>query len=75
MSKILRTGHAFNLDQSGLNRISQALQQSELTFARVQGMKLRAKLNPPRAATGGFPYRARNCAQWTATAAKAERRK
>lgn len=33
--------------------------------ARLQGMKIRAKLDPPRAATGGFPYPARTCAEWT----------
>lgn len=39
-------------------------QASDCARARVQGMKIRAKLDPPRAATGGFPYPARTCAEW-----------
>jgi hypothetical protein len=34
--------------------------------ARLQGMKLRAQIEPPRAAEGTFPYPHRTCAQWTA---------
>jgi hypothetical protein len=30
-------------------------------------MKLRAKLDPPRAATGKFPFPHRTCAEWSET--------
>ena len=42
-----------------------AQQQSELAFARVLGMKIAARVSPPTAATGGFPYPARSCAEWS----------
>ena len=45
-------------------RIRRAIAQSELSFARVQGMKIAAQEQPPSAAVGGFPYPARTCAQW-----------
>lgn len=32
--------------------------------ARLQGMKLRAMLDPPKEAPRGFPYPARTCAEW-----------
>lgn len=38
--------------------------QSELAIARLAGMKICANLRPPTAATGGFPYKARTCAEW-----------
>lgn len=60
----LRTGREFDWDQDRLNKINTAQLASELTASRYQGMKLRAELDPPRAATGGFPYAARNCAEW-----------
>lgn len=46
-------------------RVRTAQVQSDLATARLQGMKARAKDNPPTAAKGGFPYPARTCAEWT----------
>jgi hypothetical protein len=46
-----------------MNRLARAQRDSEAAKARVQGMKLRAQLDPPRAATGGFPYPGRTCAE------------
>lgn len=46
-------------------QIRRAQYRSDLATARLQGMKLRAQLEPPTAATGGFPYPARTCAEWT----------
>ena len=37
------------------NRLRYAVRGSGEATARLQGMKLRAELDPPRAATGGFP--------------------
>lgn len=48
----------------GRNKVVHAQRQSELAFARVQGMKIAAELDPPKAAVGGFPYRSRTCAEW-----------
>jgi hypothetical protein len=47
------------------NRVRHAQRQSDLAAARLAGMKIRARLNQPIAAKGGFPYAARTCAQWT----------
>jgi hypothetical protein len=44
--------------------LMQADQASRCATARLWGMKYRAKLDPPRAAVGGFPYPARTCAEW-----------
>jgi hypothetical protein len=55
-------------------KIRSAKVASELAAARLQGMKLRAKLDPPRPAEGKFPYPARTCAEWTPLIAKLERR-
>lgn len=44
---------------------------SALAIARVQGMKIAAMVDPPRAATGGFPYPARTCAEWKQSEANA----
>lgn len=44
--------------------LNQAKLGSAKATARLQGMKLRAQLNPPQAAAGGFPYPARTCAEW-----------
>lgn len=44
-------------------KIRHAKLESEKAFARVQGMKLRGER--ATAATGGFPYSARTCAEWT----------
>lgn len=38
----------------------------KLCMARLAGMKIRAQLDPPRAAQGGFPYPGRTCAEWWA---------
>lgn len=43
-----------------------AILESELTFARVRGMKVRNALGPPTAAKGKFPYKHRTCAKWSA---------
>jgi len=45
-------------------RIRRAQRESDLAAARLAGMKLRAKLDQPTAATGTFPWPSRNCAQW-----------
>lgn len=45
-------------------KIRHAQLESDLATARLQGMKLRAKLDPPRAAEPGFPYPHRTCAEW-----------
>lgn len=45
-------------------RRNQAKKGSGLALARLQGMKLRARLDPPRAAVGTFPYPHRTCAEW-----------
>jgi hypothetical protein len=65
---------AYDWDQLRLNRIRTAQVGSELATARLQGMKLRAELDPPRPAQGKFPYPARTCAEWTPLIAKIERR-
>lgn len=67
------TGHAYDWQQERLNRIRSAMAGSELTLARVLGMKARAKFDPPQAAQGGFPYPARTCAEWTPLEAKHRR--
>lgn len=36
----------------------------DLAGARLRGMKIRARLDPPRAATGTFPWPHRTCAEW-----------
>jgi hypothetical protein len=59
------TGFAYDWDQERLNRIRTAQAQSELARARLQGMKIRSEMEPPRAASGGFPYPARTCAEWS----------
>lgn len=45
-------------------RLAEAKRQTALAEARLAGMKIRAQLHPPTAATGGFPYPARTCADW-----------
>jgi hypothetical protein len=45
-------------------RVRHAQLGSDCATARLQGMKLRASLDPPRAAEGTFPYPARTCAEW-----------
>jgi hypothetical protein len=45
-------------------RLYQAHVGSALATACLQGMKLRAKLNPATAAIGTFPYCHRTCAEW-----------
>lgn len=49
-------------DQIALNH---ALNGSRMAAARLAGMKLRAALDPPRAAVRSFPYPGRTCAEWT----------
>jgi hypothetical protein len=59
------TGRAYDWDQQRLNRIRTAQVASDLATARLQGMKARAKLCPPQAASGTFPFgHARTCAEW-----------
>lgn len=50
------------------DRLVNAICGSECAAARLWGMKHRAAINPPKAASGGFPYPARTCAEWEATA-------
>jgi hypothetical protein len=50
-------------DEWALHKLQKAKHESELAFARVRGMKNRAAITPATAATGGFPYPARTCAQ------------
>ena len=45
--------------------ITHAKLESGKALARIQGMKLRAQLEPATAAKGGFPYPGRTCAEWT----------
>lgn len=45
--------------------LKHAINGSRLATARLAGMKLRATLDPPRAAVGSFPYPGRTCAEWT----------
>lgn len=52
-------------DDFSKSRVRRAQSQSDLSAARVRGMKIRAEMSPPRAAAGTFPYPARTCAQWT----------
>ena len=73
MSLRQSTGRAHDWDQDRLNRIRRAMIESERAFARVQGMNARAKLGLSTAAVGGFPYRARTCAEWTPLDAKLSR--
>ena len=56
------------------NKIRFAQAQSDLAAARLRGMKVRASLTPPQAATGTFPYPARTCAEWTRFQAMLERK-
>jgi hypothetical protein len=59
------TGHSYDWEQERLNRVAEALRQSRLTFARVQGMKLRAADCPGRGCVGKFPFGpSRTCAEW-----------
>jgi hypothetical protein len=51
-------------DEWARERLRTAKLQSDLARARLQGMKLRAELDPPRPAQGKFPYPARTCAEW-----------
>jgi hypothetical protein len=47
--------------QIALTKADISLQQC---MARFAGMKIRAQLDPPIPAQGGFPYPARTCAEW-----------
>jgi hypothetical protein len=58
------TGRAYDWEQQRLNGIRTAQIRSDLSTARLQGMKARAKLDPPRPVEGKFPYPARTCAEW-----------
>lgn len=51
------TGRAHNWDQDRLNRINAAKLGSELTFARVAGMRTRARLTPPPGGNGRLSLR------------------
>lgn len=44
--------------------IRKAQLESERSRARLHGRKIRASIEGPRAAVGGFPYCARTCAEW-----------
>jgi hypothetical protein len=57
------------------SKLRKAQVESDKATARLQGMKLRAELDPPRAAVGGFPYPARTCAEWGTTKDKTKPRK
>jgi hypothetical protein len=70
----MSTGYAYDWDQERLNRIRSAQIQSDRATARLQGMKLRSQLEPPRAAEGKFPYPARTCAEWRPIETWLERR-
>ena len=61
-------------DGFAFNRLRHAQRGTGEATARLVGMKLRAKLDPPRAATGGFPYPARTCAEWKPLEARRERK-
>jgi hypothetical protein len=46
------------------SKVDRAQIQSDQASARVQGMKIRAAEDPPKAAPRGFPYAHRTCAEW-----------
>jgi hypothetical protein len=56
--------HSSEVEEWARERLRTAKLQSDLARARLQGMKLRAKLDPPRPAEGKFPHPARTCAEW-----------
>jgi hypothetical protein len=56
-------------------RLQRALAASECARARVQGMKIAARENPPRAAPPGFPYPHKTCAEWIAAPKERKPRK
>lgn len=72
MSARQSTGRAHDWEQDKNNRVRSAIASSERGRARLQGMKARARLTPPQAAIGAFPYPARTCAEWTAGDAERE---
>jgi hypothetical protein len=45
-------------------QLADAMLGSRCAAARLWGMKYRAAIDPPRAATGGFPYFTKTCAEW-----------
>lgn len=45
-------------------KIRHAQAESDKATSRLQGMKIRANMDAPKPASGGFPYPARTCAEW-----------
>jgi hypothetical protein len=51
-------------EQHERNVLNHARRESAQAEARLAGMKIRARLDPPKAAPWVFPYYGRTCAEW-----------